>query len=146
LAKLCMLDRGVIVHRGRASQIRDFSGLLIPGTKITPTDIDMLIEYHNRYFIFAETKYGNAELPAGQKLALERLCDAAQRGNKLSIAFITRHTAEVGEDIDMGMTTIEEYRWLFKWHKPPIENVLRLCDAVKNFINKHEQAPSGSRI
>jgi hypothetical protein len=133
-----MPERGVITNRDRASQLRDFSGLRIPGTNITPTDIDMLIEYHNKYFFFAETKYRDAMILSGQKLALERLCDAAHRSGKLSIAFITRHTAEIGEDIDMAMTEVEEYRWNFHWHRSPAGEILRLADAVTSFINKHE--------
>jgi uncharacterized protein YbjQ (UPF0145 family) len=135
-----MSERGVINNRSRGEQIRDFSGLLIPGTKITPTDIDMFIEYHNKLFIFAETKYGDADIPRGQKLALERLCDAAQRSGKESIAFITRHTAEIGEDIDMAMTVVDEYRWKYEWKKQSRDNVLHLVNAVQQFINKHENA------
>ena len=64
-------NRGSIQFPDRARQLIDFSGLRY--NKITPTDIDGFIEYHDEAIVFMEFKYGNAELPYGQKLALERL-------------------------------------------------------------------------
>lgn len=82
-------NRGIIQHRQRAAQIIDFSGIRYQ--KITPTDIDGMIEYHNDAFVFYEFKYGDAEVPAGQRLALERLVKDIRKGGKMAIAMICRH-------------------------------------------------------
>lgn len=66
-------ERGKIENRNRARQIIDFSGLQYG--KITPTDIDGLIEYHDKAILLLEFKYADAEMPRGQKVALERMCD-----------------------------------------------------------------------
>lgn len=64
-------NRGKIFFEDRARQLNDFSGLRFDN--ITPTDIDGLMEYHDRGFTLLEGKYREAELPFGQRLALERL-------------------------------------------------------------------------
>lgn len=59
----------------------DWSFLLpiFEGTKITPTDIDGLVERFGHILIF-ETKPPDKEVPPGQRIALERLV-ALGRGN-----------------------------------------------------------------
>lgn len=134
-----MPERGVINNRDRGSQIRDFSGLQVGG-KITPTDVDMLIEYHDDLFIMAETKFGNAELPTGQRLALARLCDTLQNGGKPSIVFITRHDTPSKSDIDMAQTMVVEYRYRGQW-KPFTGGTVTLSEAVRGFIQKKGRKP-----
>lgn len=66
-----------------------------------PTDIDGLIEYHNKAYLFLEWKYGNAQVPTGQMLALTRLADDLTKTGKMVAVFICRHrdTGEVkGKD------------------------------------------------
>jgi hypothetical protein len=131
-----MPDRGVIKNRRRGSQIRDFSKLRIGN--ITPTDLDMLIEYYNQCFVFCETKHSGADLPDGQSLALERLCDACEHAGKPSILFITVHDSDAGEDIDMGMTIVISYRYKLRWQTP--KEPIYLKDAVLGFIEKQTAA------
>jgi hypothetical protein len=130
-----MPERGVIIYRERAAQIRDFSDLLF-GNTITPTDLDSLIEYHNELFVFAETKVEGVVIPYGQRLAFERLCDACQRSGKGSILFITQHNTPKDEVIRMGLTEVIEYRHMFKWYgwKGNGSNKLLLKDAIRTFI------------
>jgi hypothetical protein len=127
-----MPERGVIKNREYGAQVRDFSRLRIGN--ITPTDLDMLIEYHDKCFIFAETKFNNIALSLGQSLALERLCDACERAGKSSILFITTHSNGAGEDIDMDRTVVTAYRYRFKWETPG--KPIYLGDAVLSFIQK----------
>lgn len=69
--------RGVIQNREAASRINDFSGLR--WGKITPTDIDLFLDFQNRIFIVGEGKTEGLELKYGQKLALTRLTDACEK-------------------------------------------------------------------
>ena len=52
-------NRGKIQFRARKKQILDFSNLRLK-YRITPTDMDGLIEYRNRIRFFIEMKYRNA--------------------------------------------------------------------------------------
>lgn len=76
----------------RASQWTDFSNLEY-GT-VTPTDIDGLIEWHDRGYVFFELKYRNKYVPAGQRLALERLVRDTWRSGKKSIAIVAEHDVD----------------------------------------------------
>lgn len=73
-------NRGKIQYRERRKQLVDFSGIRIGN--ITPTDCDGLIEYHDKAYIIFEIKYRDAEVPHGQRLALQRSIDDFKRAGK----------------------------------------------------------------
>lgn len=125
-------ERGKIRNRNYASQIRDFSGLKFG--KITPTDIDGLIEYQNKGFVVIEAKYGTANLPYGQELALVRLCDVIQQ-NRPSLLIIARHFST--GDIDFAQMIVERFRYGGVWHKEDKEITVKdLTDRFLNYLNK----------
>lgn len=106
------MERGVINNKDRARQLRDFSGLRYGN--ITPTDIDGLIEYKDIAYVIFETKLGSAEVPRGQMIALERLCDDLQN-YKHTIVIISSHNHPVTEEIDLANSIVTQYRWRKKW-------------------------------
>ena len=106
--------RGKIYNRDRSKQTYDFSGLCFGN--ITPTDIDMLIEYKNRAYVILEIKYGDAKLPAGQDLALTRLTDDLEHSGKSTLCIIASHeTSNCNEDIDTAKTVVRSYRYKGHW-------------------------------
>jgi hypothetical protein len=110
-----MPERGVIRNRAFRQQINDFSGLRFG--KITPTDLDAFMDFHNKLFVFVEAKHHGAEMPYGQRLALERVCDACHNPpHRYAVAFLTRHDCE--GDIDFASTAVTRYRWNGKWISP----------------------------
>jgi len=132
-----MTDRGVIEHRARAQQIRDFSGLRYGN--ITPTDIDGLIEYQNIAYVIIETKFGDAELPKGQNLALERIGDALGK-HKHVIVIISTHNHPIEEDIDLAKTIVKRVRWHCKWIDMNKSHTVR--EVIDRFINSIKQKSS----
>jgi len=104
------VERGVIRNRDYATQVRDFSGLRYGN--ITPTDIDGMLEYHNKCYIWIETKFDDAELPYGQRLALERQNDDMEQV-KPAITIIATHNSE--GDIDVANATVAEVRFRKNW-------------------------------
>ena len=117
-----------IKNRKYKSQIVEFSGLKYGN--IYPTDIDCFIDFKDKLFIFAEAKYGDAELPFGQRLALERLCDTCS-AIKSSVVFVVRHHSDT--DIDIAYALVSEYRWKGEWLYP--ENpYLTLRQAVDKLV------------
>ena len=110
-----MQIKGEINNRERAQQQRDYSGLLLGN--ITPTDIDGIIEYKNKGYIILELKHGDAKLPFGQRLALERLTDDLQRSGKPTICIIASHeTNNTNIDIDVANSHMQEVRFKSLWH------------------------------
>lgn len=117
-------QRGAIYNRRRAAQLRDFSGLRLGN--ITPTDIDLYIEYKNAGHIIGELKHGDSELPFGQRLALERMCDGLSL-TKPTIAFVASHMDD--GDIDVAHAKIVEVRFRGSWHA-------REGETAETLINK----------
>lgn len=74
----------------RMRQLIDFTGLELGGG-IYPTDIDGLIEYHDKEYILIEVKYGKTKVPFGQKLAMERMVDDFTKIGKPSVAIVCEH-------------------------------------------------------
>lgn len=120
--------RGEIVNRSRAAQLVDFSGLKIGN--ITPTDIDGLIEYQDKLYIFFELKYQGKDLPKGQALAAIRLIDSL---NKPSVFIVADHDADIGTDVDAAKAIIRSYYYSKKWHTPHRPMTLR--EGIMEFIN-----------
>ena len=127
------MNRGEIQHIARAQQINSFKNLQYE--KITPTDIDGVIEYKNKAYIFLEVKYEDKELPSGQRLALERLVkDTAT--NKKSICIVCEHQIKnTSEQIYVAGCDVREIYLSgeFKW-RPPI-NKITVKELMDLFIN-----------
>jgi len=126
-------NRGVIQHDKRARQIVLFDGLR--WGKITPTDIDGFLDFGNRLMFFIETKFVGVSLPLGQRLALERLCDATYKHRLKSYAFIAEHNAQQGSDIILAEAIVTEVRHHGAWLIPR-----ERCDvkmAVEAYLRKH---------
>jgi len=109
-----MEQRGEIVNRKRAQQIRDFSGLLYKD-KITPTDLDGFIDFGDKVFVFFELKLAGISLTYGQRLALERLNKSALKAGKQVLTVIAEHNTSSDEDIDVAncivVETIQHQGW-----------------------------------
>lgn len=129
-----MHEPGEIYNRDRARQLIDFSGMKFGN--ITPTDIDGLIEYKNKYFIIIELKHKDNEMPFGQKLALERMCDVLSM-KKTTIVLLGTHDVPVSIDIDCAKVIVKEYYFNKKW--TIFNKTVSMHEAVDNFIHKQEQ-------
>jgi len=116
-------DRGLIRNRQYAAQIRDYSGLLYG--KITPTDIDGFVEFGDKLFVFIELKHKDAPLPAGQRLALERLADAVGETGRKSLLLIGEH--DTNGDIEAAQCQVIAYRYHRKWRRPHRIMTIREC-------------------
>ena len=118
-----MPERGKIRNREYAQQIRDFSGLRYG--KITPTDIDAFLDFGDKLFVIIEGKHGGGTMPYGQRLAIERLCDACDNpaDGRRTVAVVVSHETE--GDIDYAACPVTMYRWNAAWHEPKKDISLR---------------------
>lgn len=105
-------QRGVIRNRQYANQVRDFSGLR--WENMTPTDFDLAMDYHNTAWVYGEFKYKDAELPYGQRLALQRQCND-MRHVKPTLGIIASHSCGPSEDIPCAETVVTEVCWNGRW-------------------------------
>lgn len=122
-------ERGEIRNRERASQLVNFSG--VRAGNITPTDLDGLVEYHNRAYFIVELKMEGVDVPMGQLLALERLCDDLARSKPHTIVLIARHETPIGMDINAAEAVVEKYRYKGVWHN--LDSVKGLGDVFRQW-------------
>ena len=87
---------GVYTHPDKGRQLIRFDG--IQYGKISPTDIDGIIEYHDRIWIIYEAKYRNSPLCAGQRTLLERFVRCMGAIGKHAIAVICEHDVADHQD------------------------------------------------
>ena len=117
----------------RMKQLIDFKGLAIDGN-IYPTDIDGLIEYKDSEYIIFEVKYGDAEVPLGQKLALQRMVDDFTKVGKQAVAFICEHTVRnANKPVVAAWCKVREiyYGREKEWRVP--DNEITVRGAVNSF-------------
>jgi len=133
--------RGVILNEARKQQIIDFSGLRYGN--ITPTDIDGAIEYKNKAYIFLEYKYGNTELPYGQRLAIKRLVQDADAAGKASIAIVASHdVSDTKQHIRADICAVREIcckhgEFGYEWREPKFPcTVKAMIDSFLSLVDK----------
>jgi beta-xylosidase len=129
-----MNDRGKILHPDRKQQINDFSGLRYEN--ITPTDIDGLIEYKDKAYVFLEIKYGDAKLPYGQRLAIERLIKDVSKTGKSAIAIVAQHDVfNTKDSVPVAECEVREV-YLFtqkQWRKT--KKIVNVKQCIDGFID-----------
>lgn len=132
-----MSVRGVINHVNRAQQINDFSGIRFGN--ITPTDIDGLIEYHNKAWIIFEIKYKDAQLPYGQRLALERMVKDFTDAGKKAMAIVAEHYVDdTSKQVNAAECCVREvyHSGELSW-KPPKRDI-KLAKMAAVYLNHIE--------
>ena len=99
------VERGVIRNVDEFRRILNFQGLRFGN--ITPTDIDIFLEFGNTTFVIVEVKWIGAEIPFGQKLALERLAMATSITIP-TLLVIARHDCSGDGAVEIGECNILE--------------------------------------
>jgi len=125
--------RSRITNPGRMKQLVDFKGLGVDGY-IYPTDIDGLIEYKDSEYIIFEVKLSGAEVPMGQRLALQRMVDDFTKVGKQAVALICEHTVwDSDKPVVAAWCKVREiyYGEEKKWRAPTSEITVR--EAVDSF-------------
>ncbi len=124
--------RGDIHTPNRASQLRDYSGLRYGN--ITPTDLDGIIEYHDKAYIIIELKHKDAPpISDGQRLCLERLTDDLASTGKQVLCIIAIHETEAHEKIDAANTTVESCRLSGRWREIKSNRLTK--DLIRAFLD-----------
>lgn len=129
-------NRGTIQNRDRARQIIDFGGIRYGN--ITPTDIDGLIEFKaiRTYAIF-EFKLKGADLPKGQKLALEEMVNDFEKAGKYACLFVCEHNVEdTNQDIVAAETIVTGMYCDGRWRKPKLKTLEVQCSRWYNYCRK----------
>lgn len=122
-----------INNPNKMKQLIDFKGCSV-GEGMYPTDIDGLIEYKDSEYILFEVKYGNAPVPIGQRLAIQRMIDDFTKVGKQAVAFVCEHTVrDTNTPVVMAWCKVREiyYGKEKQWRAPDREITVR--EAVDSF-------------
>ena len=117
--------KSLIRNSNQAKQGIDFTG--IQNGNIHPTDIDAVLEFDNKTLILIEVKKSNNDLPTGQKLVLERICDNWNDKERKSIAlYVTHNFKDDTKDIPLVDCMVEKYYFAGTWHSTnyPLKDTL----------------------
>lgn len=105
-----------IRNRENFVQATNFTGLRWK-QKLMPTDVDGVMEFADKLFIFLESKFGETPMPYGQKLALERITDAIGESGRPSFCLLASHVSGKGEDVYLAKSIVTMVRHDKKWEK-----------------------------
>jgi len=135
-----MNERGQIQNRERRKQIFDMRSLLYG--KITPTDLDAMIEYKNTGFVLIEAKYKqDFYQEMGQQLAHERMARALWIANKPTVLIFARHDiANPASDVDLSTCQVTQYYYCGKWHRCNRWTVKQITDSFIRHLDNLIQA------
>lgn len=123
-------NRGKFQREDRARQLVRFDGLRY-GT-ITPTDVDMFIEYNGKAFVLAELKHRDAPMPRGQELALTRTVDALSEKAE-AVLFVCEHEVDdTSQDIVAADTLVRDVYYHGRWRRV---KRITLKEATDSFIS-----------
>ena len=105
------VERGVYQHPERARQLILFEGLLDKERygKITPTDIDMMLEHHGKVWVMCEVKIAGKDVPQGQRILFQHFMELVKEANRDGIAFIAEHDVkDVNTDVYLNNCYVRE--------------------------------------
>lgn len=125
-----MSEIGVINHADRARQLMLFKGI-VRHRRISPTDLDGLIDYNGEAFIILEGKVKGTKLQTGQRKAIENLCKAL---SKFSIALVFEHKTPTTEDVIVKDCIVTKVYEDDNWRVP--ETKRTVLEAIE-IIEKH---------
>jgi len=115
--------RGAIKHIDRYKQLISYEGLE-RHRKITPTDIDGLIDYSGNAFILMECKLITKEIDYGQKLAIENVVNSLSEAGKQACCLLFKHDKSPDEIIDAKSCIVYDIYYRGKWHHYGTKTVL----------------------
>lgn len=116
------------------------------GAGMYPTDIDGLIEYQDSKYVLFEVKYGDAPVPKGQRLAIQRMVDDFTKVGKQAIAFICEHTVrDPAKPVVMAWCKVRElyYGGEKRWRAPKEE--ISVKEALDFFMRTTSAVKANNR-
>lgn len=128
-----MFERGEIRNEHFAGILNNFGGMQ-RHRKITPTDIDGIIDYNGNAFIILEGKFKDTEMPAGQKFALQHLCDAINAGGKYAICLVFTHNCAAGDQVQVADCIVTKVYYNGNWTSPKdAQTVIQFVERIENY-------------
>ena len=114
--------KSLIRNSNQTKQGLDFTG--VENGKIHPTDIDAVLEFDNEALVLIEVKRINNNIPIGQRLVLERICDSWHT-DKCIVLFVTHNFKNDLVDIPLVECIVKKYYINGNWNELITDNSLK---------------------
>ena len=114
--------KSLIRNSNQTKQGLDFTG--VENGKIHPTDIDAVLEFDNEALVLIEVKRINNNIPIGQRLVLERICDSWHT-DKSIVLFVTHNFKNDLVDIPLVECVVKKYYINGNWNELITDNSLK---------------------
>lgn len=125
------IDRGKIRFVDRYKQLISYEGMM-RRRKITPTDIDGMIDYNGICFVYIEGKHRDAPMEYGQQKAIEHMVDSHVKAGHPSCAIVFRHDCDADTIIMAKDQYVDKIYYQYEWKDP------NYSVTVLGFIEKWE--------
>lgn len=137
------LERGVINNPELANQPVIWPGMVYG--RISPTDIDAVIDFKGLLYIFIELKHQGTDLTIGQRILLERMSDGLSKRNCVAVSIVAHHTCL--EEIILPDCTASLIRHNRTWHNvDPGWNVKDLVNRLRReYLPEHILNKTGGK-
>jgi hypothetical protein len=125
-------------------QVLDFKTLQFRGKGyksklIWPTDVDAVLDFDGRFFVFIETKFGDAALPVGQELALKRLVNAVEDSGLEACLIVASHSQGPEERIAAGASKVVRFWKGHGWWYPDLPGIT-VREQIEILLNRSMDA------
>ena len=126
-------NMSLINDSNKVVQAIDFSG--VQNKNMHPSDIDAVLEFDNKLLILMEIKIKGKQLPTGQKLMLQRICDAWDScDNKNGLVLKIEHNHYTAKtDIPLRNCVVTEIYFQGQWSKRKQKLITCLNDIGKYY-------------
>ena len=114
--------KSLIRNSNQTKQGLDFTG--VENGKIHPTDIDAVLEFDNEALVLIEVKRINNNIPIGNRLVLERICDSWHT-DKSIVLFVTHNFKNDLVDIPLVECIVKKYYINGNWNELITDNSLK---------------------
>jgi len=101
-------------NKNRAAQLLNFDGLEFENKQAS--DIDYIMDWNGKMFIFAEVKHVKSEMTTGQCILFENLCDTIADAGKPAIGIVCRHMTHEHEEVDLKNCVVDSFYYRGQWH------------------------------
>jgi len=124
-------NMGLINDSDKVVQAIDFEG--VQNKNMHPSDIDAVLEFDNKLLILMEIKIKDKQIPTGQRLMLERICNAwdTDKDKNGLILKVEHDHRNKKTDIPLKLCTVTEIYFQGKWSKRKQKLITCLNDIGK---------------
>jgi hypothetical protein len=98
------------------------------------SDIDAVLDWQGKFFVFVETKFYKGNLHKGQRILLENLCK--QMKVPCVAIYCTHAIEDTNQIVNLASCRVKEVFWNGSWAKPDPKNDTRVGELLHKLLKQ----------